>query len=109
MLKTPRSRVKGMLRQIFLRSVERGEAIKRDNYTCQKCGVKASQAKGKEQKVQVHHIRGIQVWDRIIDSIYEQVLCNPVSLITLCPDCHKEEPFNSEEFEEKELRKHNEA
>ena len=91
MPKTPRSRVKGMLRQIFLRSNERAEALKRDKYTCQKCGVKASQAKGKEQKVHVHHIRGIQVWEQIIDAIYEQVLCNPISLITLCPECHKNE------------------
>ena len=85
---TPRSRVKGMLRQIFLRSNERNEALKRDNYTCQDCKTKQSTKKGFEFKVQVHHKEGIQVWDKIIDLIYQELLCHPDKLKTLCKDCH---------------------
>lgn len=85
---TPRSRIKGMLRQIFLRSKERAAALKRDGYACQECGVKQSKKKGFEQKVQVHHKRGIDVWDAIIEMIYEELLCHPDFLETLCPDCH---------------------
>lgn len=90
-MQTPRSRVKGMLRQIFLRSFERAEVLKRDNYTCQRCGVKQSKKKGFEQKVQVHHKKGIDVWDEIINSIYEHILCNIDDLETLCPECHAKE------------------
>jgi len=95
MSKTPRSRVKGMLRQIFQRSSERAEALKRDKYTCQSCGVKQSTKKGFEQKVQVHHKKGIAVWDKVIDLIYEEILCDAEDLETLCPNCHqnKEQGF----------------
>ena len=88
--RTPRSTIKGRLRQMWLKSAERGFALKRDGYTCQKCGVKQSRAKGKEQKVLVHHKKGIDVWDDIIDLIQEKLLCDPDDLITLCPDCHDE-------------------
>ena len=85
---TPKSRVRGMLRQIFLRSRERSDCLKRDKYTCQHCGVKASHKKGQEQVVHVHHIKGIKIWDEVIDKIYDELLCHPDDLITLCPDCH---------------------
>ena len=91
MTETPRSRIKGMLRQLWLRSSERSEALKRDNYTCQKCGVKKSVKKGSEVKVEVHHKEGIDVWDEIIDLIRESLLCDPDKLETLCYDCHQEE------------------
>lgn len=84
---TPRSRVKGMLRQIFLRSVERRAATKRDKYTCVECGIKQSVKKGFECKVQVHHKKGIK-WEELLDLIYEQLLCSPDKLETLCVDCH---------------------
>jgi 5-methylcytosine-specific restriction endonuclease McrA len=91
-METPRSRIKGMLRQIFLRSKERAEAMKRDKYSCCKCGVKKSVKKGFEQKVQVHHKKGIDIWDEIIDMIYDKLLCrgHPEDLETLCPNCHNE-------------------
>lgn len=89
-LSTPRSRVKNSLRQLWLRSRERASAIKRDKYTCQKCGKKQSHAKGKELKVQVHHKKGIGNWEAVIDAIYTYVLCDPASLETLCEECHKE-------------------
>jgi 5-methylcytosine-specific restriction endonuclease McrA len=88
---TPRSRIKGMLRQIFLKSVERQEALKRDKYTCVKCGAKQSVKKGFEVKVQVHHKKGISIWDEIIDLIYKELLCSPEHLETLCVDCHNKE------------------
>ena len=88
-MKTPRSRIKGMLRQIFLRSNERAEALKRDEYTCQDCGAKQSVKKGFECKVQVHHKKGIHVWDEIIELIYYELLCDPKYLEVLCTPCHK--------------------
>ena len=86
--RTSRARIKGMLRQMWLRSAERNETLKRDGYTCQDCGIKQSTKKGFEQKVQVHHKEGIDVWDDIIDLIQESLLCDPDKLETLCPDCH---------------------
>ena len=90
---TPRSRIKAAIRQLWLRSRERAATLKRDGYCCQSCGVKQSKAKGKEQKVEVHHIEGIDVWSEVVDLIAELILCieNVDKLITLCPDCHKEE------------------
>ena len=85
---TPKSRVRGMLRQIFLRSRERHAALKRDNYTCQKCFRKQTAKKGQEFKVQVHHKEGIDVWDEIIELIYKELLCDPEKLKTLCKECH---------------------
>jgi len=89
-MRTPRYRIVGMLRQMFVRSAERNEALKRDKYSCCKCGVKQSKARGKEQKVEVHHKKGVYVWNDIIELITEQLLCHPDDLETLCPDCHKE-------------------
>lgn len=78
-----------MLRQIFLRSRERAEAIKRDKYTCQSCGIKQSAKKGQVVKVQVHHKEEINdKWQDIIDLIYQYVLCDPEKLETLCYKCH---------------------
>lgn len=79
-----------MLRQVWMKSAERYEALKRDKYTCQRCGVKQSKAKGKEQKVQVHHKHGIDNWDAVVEVIRVGILCDPRKLETLCPDCHKD-------------------
>jgi len=96
-METPRSRIKGMLRQIFLRSRERAEALKRDGYKCQKCGVKQSTKKGFEQKVQVHHKAGIDIWDDIIWQIEDKILCKGhlEDLQTLCPNCHAGETYGA--------------
>ena len=80
-----------MLRQIFLRSVERQEALKRDHYSCVQCGAKQSKKKGCEVKVQVHHKKGISIWDEIIDMIYKHLLCSADELETLCTECHNKE------------------
>ena len=85
---TPRSRIRGTLRQLFLKSRERSEALKRDNYTCQDCGIKQTKKKGQEVKVQVHHKKGIDMWEQLIDLIYQELLCDPEELQTLCEDCH---------------------
>ena len=87
---TPRSKVRAAIRQLFLRSRERQAALKRDNYTCQRCKKKQSMAKGHEQKVIVHHLNGIE-WENIIDYIFRHVLVDPKHLETLCPDCHQRE------------------
>ncbi len=87
---TPRSKVRSALRQLWLRSREHSKALKNANYTCERCGVKQSKAKGKEVRVEVHHIYGID-WEYIIDEIYKEILCSPVHLEVLCEKCHKEE------------------
>ena len=92
---TPRSKVRAAIRQLWLRSRERAAALKRDNYTCQTCGVKQSKALGKEQKVEVHHKQGICNWESVIDVIFKEVLCSPDHLETKCPNCHQEEHENS--------------
>jgi predicted HNH restriction endonuclease len=52
------------------------------------CGKKQSRAKGKEVYVEVHHIDGIR-WEKLIDLVYEMLLCDPKDLITVCEDCHQ--------------------
>ena len=91
MKKTPRSRVKGMLRQIFLRSSERAAALKRDGYCCVDCGIKQSKKKDHVVKVCVHHKNTIDAhWQEIIDLIFKYVLCDVDELEVLCVDCHKD-------------------
>jgi len=54
---------------------QREQVLKRDNYTCQKCGAKTN--------LQVHHLKyipGRRPWE------YKREL-----LITLCSSCHKKE------------------
>jgi hypothetical protein len=88
--KTPRSQIRSALRKLFLRSRERGFAIKRDKYTCQVCGKKQSRAKGKEVYVEVHHIDEIEEkWNLMIEAVYQYLLCRPDCLLTLCHGCHK--------------------
>ena len=93
MKRTKRNRIVSNLRKLWLWSSERSEAIKRDKYTCQRCGVKQSKAKGKEQKVQVHHKKGICNWNEIVLVIQKNLLCDSEHLETLCPECHKKEGY----------------
>jgi predicted HNH restriction endonuclease len=85
---TPRSKVRAAIRQLWLRSRERNATLIRDKYTCQECGVKQSRKKGAVQKVQVHHLNGIE-WEKIIDYIFRHVLVDPKHLETVCPNCHE--------------------
>jgi 5-methylcytosine-specific restriction endonuclease McrA len=88
---TPKSQIKSALRKLWLRSRERSAALKRDGYTCQKCGAKQSRAKGEEVYVEVHHINGVTNWGALDEAVREYLLCNPDYLETLCRKCHKRE------------------
>jgi 5-methylcytosine-specific restriction endonuclease McrA len=91
MNRTPRSRIKGMLRQIFLKSTERANALKKTQYKCSKCGMKASVKKGSEVKLEVDHIEGINIWNELISLIEDELLCvgSPEKLQPLCRECHQ--------------------
>ena len=91
---TPRSKVRSALRQLWLRSRERAAALRRDGYTCQRCGAKQSKARGKEIAVNVHHLDGID-WEALIDLVYERLLVPPDRLKTECVSCHEEEETSS--------------
>ena len=88
---TPRSKVRAALRQLFLRSRERAAALKKAGYCCEICKRKQSKAKGKEFKVEVHHIEGIVNWNKLIDHVFKHLICHPDKLEVLCPECHKKE------------------
>lgn len=90
LLYTPNTTIRHALRQLFLRSRERAAVLKRDNYSCSKCGKKQSRAKGKEVYVEVHHISGVKNWEEMINQI-RKFLLNEKDLQCLCKDCHKEE------------------
>jgi len=98
---TPRSKVRSALRQLWLRSRERAAALRRDNYTCRFCGRKQSKAKGKEQKIEVHHREGIDNWEKVIDLVFAELLCSPEYLETTCPECHDEK--STQFFQQKEI------
>ena len=86
--RTSRARIKGQLRQMWVRSYERAATMKRDGYSCTECGIKQSKKKGFEVKINIHHKEGIDAWDEIIDLIEKHLLCAPDKLETLCEDCH---------------------
>lgn len=84
---TPRSRVTAALRQLWLRSRERAKVIKDGDRRCSDCGIKASMAKGREVKLEVHHDPLID-WSGIVDLIFDRILNVPQ--VPLCKPCHKE-------------------
>jgi hypothetical protein len=86
---TPRSKIRQALRTLSLRSRERSTALKRASYSCNRCGVKQSRAKGKEVYVCAHHINGID-WEELIDLVYERLLQTPEDYEVLCKSCHEE-------------------
>ena len=88
---TPNGQIRSALRALWLRSRERSAALKRDQNTCQRCGRKKSVAKGRECKVEVHHLGGVLNWDKLIGAIREYLLCDPDKLETICVDCHRRE------------------
>ena len=98
--RTPRSRIRSALRALWLRSAERSTALKNHKYTCICCGVKQSKAKGKEQKVEVHHKEGVLNWDEVLDEITDQLLCDPTYLEVLCTECHKKETKMAKEIKQ---------
>ena len=87
---TTKGVVRSWLRRLWLRSKERSAALKRERYCCQRCGVKQSVAKGREVKLHVHHIDGID-WDGVTEVVIERLLPHPDRLEVLCKACHDEE------------------
>lgn len=85
---TTNTRIRSVLRRLFLSSRERAKALKESSYTC-KCGKKQSKAKGKEVKVEVHHDDMILNWDELIKAVRKHLLCDSKHLTVLCKDCHK--------------------
>lgn len=83
---TPKSRIRSVLRQLWLRSRERAKALKDTDYHCYECGVKQSAAKGREVKLQVHHDPPID-WGGLLGEIRKRLL--DVPQYPLCTDCHK--------------------
>lgn len=88
---TPNSQIRSALRKLFLRSRERAATLKRDGYTCQKCGAKQSRAKGREVYVECHHVVGVTNWDALFAAVRDHLLCDPDKMETLCIDCHEKE------------------
>lgn len=96
--RTPNGKIKAALRQLWLRSRERASACKDQQYTCQRCFIKQSKAKGKEVKIEVHHKHGVLNWDKLIDDVRDMLLCDPQFLEVLCVECHKKETYKEEEI-----------
>jgi len=82
---TPRSRVRGTLRTLILRSRERAKVMKDAEYRCAECGAKQSSAKGREVKLQGHHDPVINP-EPIIDAIMELLKAPQKPLCTKCHD-----------------------
>ena len=91
---TPRSRVKAALRRLWLTSRERAKALKDAQYRCTECDVKQSMAKGREVKLEVHHLSEIE-WKELIDLVFERLL--NVHQTPLCKPCHKIETEKQKE------------
>lgn len=87
---TPKSIIRNALRKLWLQSRERSAALRRENYTCQRCGKKQSKAKGREVKINVHHINGVD-WGDLVDLVFERLLQTSDDLEVLCVDCHDAE------------------
>ena len=85
--RSDRSNMQILLRKLWMWSEAKRAALKRESNTCQGCHIKASVAKGKEFKVQVHHENGID-WDKIWEVVKEKLLCDPSHLKVLCKECH---------------------
>jgi hypothetical protein len=88
--KTPRSKIRAALRQLWMRCRERQAALTAAKYCCARCGIKQSKAKGREVKVEVHHKNGI-CWDGLIDLNAERLLQTPEDYEVLCERCHEGE------------------
>ena len=95
---TPKSKIAGWIRRGWTQSRERAKVIKEAKYTCGQCGRKQSRAKGKEVKIEVHHIDKIN-WENVIRIVREEVLDKPQEV--LCKDCHRLETDKQNEAKKK--------
>jgi predicted HNH restriction endonuclease len=96
---TPNSQIRAALRQLWLRSRERGQAVKDQRNTCQTCGRKGSVAKGREVRINVHHRKGVN-WDGLLQLIRERLLQTPDDYECMCEECHVK--LHKEEKDEQE-------
>lgn len=85
---TPRSQIKAALHKLWLESRERREALFRTSYCCAKCRRKASKAKGREFRIEVHHLDGVD-WGALVDLVRERLLPSPDRLMPLCHEDHQ--------------------
>jgi len=90
---TPKSYIMHALRMLWLRSRERATALRLAGYCCKSCGKKKTQKKGEEVNIEVHHIDGIKNWDKIINVIREEMLCDIDKLEVLCKECHDKKTY----------------
>jgi hypothetical protein len=86
---TPRSQVKSGMRNIWMRSRERGTAMKLAKRACSCCGAKKVVATP-DVRLEVYHDNGIN-WDGVVDLFFERVLQRPEDYTVLCKECHLEE------------------
>lgn len=88
---TPNSQIRSALRLLFLKSREHTAVLKRDSYSCVLCGKKQSRAKGKECRVEVHHLDTDDKnrWSDLILAVRRFLLSKPETMICLCSQCHK--------------------
>ena len=86
---TPNSKIRAALRMLFLRSRERNSALKRTGNRCEECGVKASVAKGREVKIEVHHREGVANWDELFTTVRKFLLVDESKMQPLCKSCHE--------------------
>lgn len=84
---TPASIIRNALRILWMRSRERAAALRATGYTCSYCGKHQSVAKGRECKLEVHHLDGID-WTGLIDLIRVRLLHPPERLAPACKECH---------------------
>jgi len=73
---------------LWLKSRERSFVLKREGNCCEVCKSKQSVAKGREVKLEVHHLDGVPNWEHLIDTVYRHLLCDPSKLEVLCKSCH---------------------
>jgi len=101
---TTKARVRSILRgQVWMKSPERSEALKRSGYCCERCGKKLSRAKSRDpettvDKLDVHHIDGID-WGDLSQEVIDRILPDPSRLMPVCKPCHT--AIHKEEDDEK--------
>ena len=85
---TPSSIIRNALRRLTLRCRERTTALKRDKYTCVRCGKKKSVAKGRECRVEAHHSNHRPDWSLVEEVIRDELLQTSEDWECLCTECH---------------------
>jgi 5-methylcytosine-specific restriction endonuclease McrA len=75
-------------RQMFMSSPDyrewRDAVFRRDNYTCQRCGVRGHKGLGRRVVLHAHHIKPF--------ALYPELRLVVSNGLTLCRDCHLEAP-----------------